>query len=1099
MRLVDLQIQRSPGLPLPFGVKAKGGVNLIVGPNGSGKTSLTRAVFSLLWPGTDPADGARIVRAVFDDGDGPLIATREDGRPVQWTRNGQPITAPPLPTDHVAQCYDLGLQTLIVPDAGDVDQTLARELRTQMAGGYNLDGLVEDLFPLRRQAGSRERGFVLKAEEQLRLLQKTQTGLAQRQAQMADLNVALQQAQAAENRRRLLELVRDYVNRDLERHLAQRTIDSFPIVCAQVRDEDPQTLARLRETEQKSQDQLAALDLSLAKQETAIAELSAFTPDVPTLPLPPLQDKVRQLERLHEGYDQAQRLLSATTSSAQQAAQHAPSDIQSNVDPELYRILTRLHARLSGHAAKITELVALQTESDRSKTTGQVWGWISAVVGVVGLGGSFFLTSETGGGAPMWSSLAALIVGTLGLGYGVFHLGRIAAAKALIQKNHVRWAAQRATEDAQMADTSAELEHVCRTYDLDSDLATVDLLSALKAAALKQDADLAQAHAQGELDGWQTQIAARLDDINTHLTGANLEPVDDVFQAAHQVKAIAERRTQLDQLQQTIEQEKSHRDLVTNTLARSREDFANLCERLDLDPKSDPDQQVARLLEQRPHLDAAVKKHEAASHDLDRLDQDIRRRCDDAQRSQLLSMDPNELERQIADQTAAAATVADLQREIAEIKADVGAAQRSETLARALAESEARMSDLADARQQSRQTALGRMLVDRIKAQYETTTRPPVLAAARDYFKLFTQGRYTLDVLADTGGQGRFQAIDADTRRPLDLDQLSDGARAQLLLAVRLGFITATEKTSPLPLFLDDALTASDPQRFNAIATALGRLAQDLGRQVFFLTPDPTDVQAWHRALADNGLPAPHDLDLAAIRKLAEAGYFSQTAGPKSRPLPDPQGLTAQQYATALQVPEMDLWAAETSLHLFYLLDDNLPLLRRLLVAATSSVGRWQQMRSTLLATEIVSPAEADLLDGRCLLWGSFLDGWRIGRGRPVTLRDLEKSDAVSGTMLPRVGAVLKTVRYDGARLMDALLAGEVKGFLTKKRDQLQTYLELVDCLDSKPVLTEEELLEHVIKAVGQQIRSGNQDPQQVRLRVLMLAGRLENQSNARP
>ena len=42
-------------------------------------------------------------------------------------------------------------------------------------------------------------------------------------------------------------------------------------------------------------------------------------------------------------------------------------------------------------------------------------------------------------------------------------------------------------------------------------------------------------------------------------------------------------------------------------------------------------------------------------------------------------------------------------------------------------------------------------------------------------------------------------------------DKLSDGTRAQLILAARLAFAEEAEQGAALPLFLDEALDHSDP------------------------------------------------------------------------------------------------------------------------------------------------------------------------------------------------------------------------------------------------------------------------------------------------
>ena len=57
MKLRRLSIGRLPGIDEPFGLEELGdGFNVIVGPNGIGKSSLCRAARSLLW-GEQPLDG----------------------------------------------------------------------------------------------------------------------------------------------------------------------------------------------------------------------------------------------------------------------------------------------------------------------------------------------------------------------------------------------------------------------------------------------------------------------------------------------------------------------------------------------------------------------------------------------------------------------------------------------------------------------------------------------------------------------------------------------------------------------------------------------------------------------------------------------------------------------------------------------------------------------------------------------------------------------------------------------------------------------------------------------------------------------------------
>ena len=74
--------------------------------------------------------------------------------------------------------------------------------------------------------------------------------------------------------------------------------------------------------------------------------------------------------------------------------------------------------------------------------------------------------------------------------------------------------------------------------------------------------------------------------------------------------------------------------------------------------------------------------------------------------------------------------------------------------------------------------------------------------------------------------------------------------------AAHLAFADEAEQGVRLPLFLDEALDQSDPVRFEAIARSLARMVEDEGRQLFYLTSDPTDMRRIQEALDKEGCAA---------------------------------------------------------------------------------------------------------------------------------------------------------------------------------------------------------------------------------------------------
>jgi hypothetical protein len=88
-----------------------------------------------------------------------------------------------------------------------------------------------------------------------------------------------------------------------------------------------------------------------------------------------------------------------------------------------------------------------------------------------------------------------------------------------------------------------------------------------------------------------------------------------------------------------------------------------------------------------------------------------------------------------------------------------------------------------------------------------------------------------------------------------------------------------------------------------------------------------------------------------------------------------------------------------------------------------------------------LGPERAETLRDRIVAARAWLPAWTLHRPRPVDADALAASGAVSDTFFDAVAEVVRDVRGDGAALLAALDAKAVSGFLTRKRDELASYL----------------------------------------------------------
>lgn len=196
------------------------------------------------------------------------------------------------------------------------------------------------------------------------------------------------------------------------------------------------------------------------------------------------------------------------------------------------------------------------------------------------------------------------------------------------------------------------------------------------------------------------------------------------------------------------------------------------------------------------------------------------------------------IEDELATAQSKAARAREFQDRLTRLDAEIERTEKGRSLENALVEKENKRVELENVRSQKAAKAVGQAILDTLRDS-ATRNAPPVFQRAQENFERVTGNRYTLGIPEDN----TFRARDHQLNRDFDLTKLSSATRVQLLLSVRLAFVETQETNYRLPLTLDETLANSDDPRAQAIIKTMSTLAAN--RQIFYFTAQEDEVSKW--------------------------------------------------------------------------------------------------------------------------------------------------------------------------------------------------------------------------------------------------------------
>jgi hypothetical protein len=636
---------------------------------------------------------------------------------------------------------------------------------------------------------------------------------------------------------------------------------------------------------------------------------------------------------------------------------------------------------------------------------------------------------------------------------------------------------------------ASDREQLRKRVGIDAGEGDLDLARVARALSAYQAASIEHRKAQASQQQAEHEQAKLLADIDGFVTGHGIAAPEDAAAAAAAVDALRERSRALRDAGERGRRERGRYKDVEGRLTRLCERRDRVFVELGLEPGD-----TERLRDWLGRREACLSLNVEVEQLSRKIGEQEERLSD---RPELRDLPAEEIDRRALEAEALAARQVELIEERVTTRDAVRRAQRGKVLEAAAA----RVAKARDALEARLDEALykkaGQFLLDDVTAQFDRQSRPEILARAADLFERFTHRRYEMKVETAPGGSS-FRAVETDTGEGKSLAELSDATRVQLLLAARLAFASQVDRTARLPLFLDEVLTTSDPERFVAVVESLLSFGRDEGRQILYLTANPTDVVRWNRVLEGAGLGPATAIDLAALRGLASGvSTKSDLEVPPLTEVPSPAGMDAESYGDLLKVPRVDLLRPSTALHLFHLLRDDLDLLYVLLVSRIRTVGQWRRLADGGGGTTLVGHDAAERISALADMAEAFFDASRVGRCRPID-RGVLRDAGVNEVWIDKLQSLLDELGGDPARLLAALETSRddarTRGFRSNVRDRLRQHLIENGYLDERAPLDEAAIHARVQVSVAVHVKNGLIRTEQVATRV----HELQHQGGAR-
>lgn len=1090
LQFEDVSVHQALGIRHGDGFKIEdlsGCINIIHGRNGSGKTTTSRVIQELLWPGKTDLERAAVSGTLREEERAWEVLVEPGHR--EWRLNGVPEAGPEIGPAENRHRYRLSLEELI---AGE-DQHFAEEISAATLGGFDLEEATRRCGFNQADPATHTAAAAREAEDKWIAVTEQHRALQQEELRSEQLKRDAAASKAAAERLPQLERTRDFRDACRKCDELRARLEAFPNEIGNLQGNEREELDRLHGLSADTDKARAETERRIANARGVQSETKADGETAEKI-CEDLKARLPQLQRLENSIEQERKAVSQAKGEAAELrkrlgknfTEDQVGDLSSPQFPELSDFARQIISFIAEQRVNEERINALEDAAPKdlpgqsyeqlhdairslrewlasAERTGTK-GWLPFALSLFVLAAASAVMGVTQ--HPGWFA-GLLVAGGLGAWDWAQRTGRnLANIRAVHQADYVR---------------SGLPEPPEWTADLVSEqLRTLTDLTVKRRAEDDRLRDLTQLQAHEEqLKTQRDELEQRRQELSERL-GPDVELsdewlprfIDNLTRWQEKCTAIAgHERTVADlgqQRDELIGQMNSGLAEVGLGECDSSEGASQSINALDarlarrrdaLRDEADARRELKRIDTRSEEIAAETAKiHARVGVDAEnegKIDDWLNRRDDflaaqsalreaeivrDQRQGDLAGFDPVETEdidALIAETMATAAKWESRRDEIAAIQARIENARTGRELSAALDAKDGATKALRDIHEQHLAQAAGNRLSEWVRIRTSQGTRPQVFKRAKELLRQFTNNRLQLD-MDDRSVPPKFIAHRSeDSASPVT--ELSVGERMQLLVAVRLAFLELNENIR-LPLLLDEVLGTSDDERAATIIDTVIAIAKD-GRQVFYFTAQLDEVGKWVSRL--NETSTQHRvIDLDHVRDTTATPARPIPATPvQLMPPPRPGGDDHLEYGRKLRITFFDPWdEASIRLHLWHVIDDVQLLYKMLRKQVTSW---WQLQQLPEADREKLFPGSAGAIHKAEAVAKAIeiaSRAWRVGRCQPVTRQVLFNSRVVSERYFEDVAKLAEQLEGDAERIIEGLNNRLISGWRRAKTNELRSY-----------------------------------------------------------